>query len=152
MRVFGARRVNEYLLSVVETGTSIRIAGALQARYWAQMTLVYPSSSLGLSYERATLESRAAYEALHDVWRRWADLTLEKFVANTDVDVRRCAIWYLCLDPNQYDSAHRDLVMQAIAIASAHPDEHIRRRAKNRLVSDERFYHSAIGSMTPIRP
>jgi hypothetical protein len=126
MSVFGPRPVNEYLLSVAESGTDSRIAGALKAGYWAQWSS---------SNAEATQESRAAQEALPDAWHRWANLALETFVANTDVNVRRCAIAKIDVDAGRYDSAHRELLAQAIAIASNHPDDFIRRRVDVQLAS-----------------
>jgi hypothetical protein len=133
MRVFGARRVNEYLLRVVESGTDFQKAGALNASYWARVGLSFDGGCRDFSIEHATPESRAAYESLSDVWQRWKHLVLETFVSNPDLDVRRSAIPHIDLDETSYDWTYRPLVAQAIAIARSHPDDYIRHRLEVQL-------------------
>jgi hypothetical protein len=87
MKHFGPRRVNEYLLSIVESGTDFRRAGAVNALYWSQVALSFGilrvyDDALSLNLEQATAESRTAYMALQDVWERKKRLFLETFVAN----------------------------------------------------------------------
>jgi hypothetical protein len=126
MGSFGPRRVNEYLLSVVESGTDFRKAGAINALYWAQVPLSFPIDAPSFDIQYATRESRAAYEGLRDIWERKQRLFLETFVANSSVDVRRSTIPALDLDPQDYPESHRPLVTQAIEIARSHTDHFIR--------------------------
>jgi hypothetical protein len=129
VRVFGARRVNEYLLEVLESGDSFQKAGAVCALNWAQVSIVYeikgrPISSLTI--EDATPDSLVAYQALSDIWQWKKNLFVETFVFNTDVDVRRVLFGRLDLDDNAYEDTHKPLVRRAIEIARSHPDEYIR--------------------------
>jgi len=133
MESFGPRRVNEYLLDVVESGTDRRKAGAVNALYWAHVPLTFPGDAPSFDREHATRESRAAYEELHDIWDRTRRLLLETFVQDEDVDVRRSIIPSLDLDPRNYPEGHRVLVMQAIQIARNHSDEYIRHRVEVQL-------------------
>jgi hypothetical protein len=133
MEAFGPRRVNEYLLSVLERGTDVRKAGAARALYWAQVGLVFPGGTPSFDDELATQESRDAYALLDDVWKRKRQLLLEVFVTNSSVEVRRWVIPGLNLNPAAYPESHRPLVTQAIAIARAHDDEYIRHRVEIQL-------------------
>jgi hypothetical protein len=137
MKHFGPRRVNEYLLSVVEFGTDVRRAGAVNALYWSQVALLFRNVSLDdlppFDLEHATAESRTAYMALQDVWERKKRLFLETFVANASVEVRRSIIAALKLDPQAYPDNYRPLVAQAIAIARSHKDAYIRHRVEFQL-------------------
>jgi hypothetical protein len=130
---FGPRRVNEYLLGVVESGSDFRKAGAVNALYWAQVGLSFPGNAPSYSIENATPESRAAYEALADLWERKRRLLLETFVSNPSVDVRRSIIPSLNLDPAAYPEGHRPLVGRAIEIARGSDDEYIRHRVEVQL-------------------
>lgn len=133
MRVFGARRVNEYLLEVLELGDDFKKAGAVCALYWAHVSIVYEikgRSISSLTIEDATPDSLAAYQALSDIWHRKKNLFLETFVFNTDVDVRRVLFGRLDLDENAYEDTHKPLVRRAIEIARSHPDEYIRHQLR----------------------
>ena len=146
MERFGPRRVNEYLLSVVESGTDFRIAGAVNALYWAQVPLSFRNVALdgelpSFDIEHATPESRGAYMALQDVWARKNRLFLETFVGNPSVQVRRSIIPALNLDLQRCPESHRLLVTQAIDIARSHEDEYIRDRVEVQL-----------GDMRPLMP
>lgn len=133
MNAFGARRVNEYLLSVIESGTDFRKAGAINALYWANVPLTFPGDARSFDIQNATPDSREQYEALADVWTRKRRLLLETFVMNPNVDVRRSIIPRLSLDPLAYPESHRSLVIKVIEIARSHEDEYIRRRVENQL-------------------
>jgi len=119
MHFFGPSRVNEYLLSVVETGTDFRKAGAVSALYWAR----------GFSYEYPGSKPFAAMEMSEDDRKQRRTVLLETFVANPNLDVRRCIIPHLNLDPTHYPESHRPLVAKAIEIARASADDYIRQRA-----------------------
>jgi pimeloyl-ACP methyl ester carboxylesterase len=136
MESFGPRRVNEYLLSVVASGTDVRKAGAVNALYWAHVPLTFPGGTRSFDIEYATPASRAEYEALQDIWTRRQLLLLETFVDNTNVDVRRSIIPSLDVDPQNYPESHRPLVHQAIRIARSHDDEYIRHRIQVQLGDD----------------
>jgi hypothetical protein len=130
---FGPRRVNEYLLGVVEVGTNDRKAGAANALYWAQVGLTFVGAVPAYTPEHATPESRAVYDELADLWARKRRLLLETFVADTDLDVRRSIIAKLDLDPADYPEDLRPLVAEAVAIARGHADEYIRHRVEVQL-------------------
>jgi hypothetical protein len=133
MQAFGPRRVNEYLLAVLKSGSDFRKAGAAQALYWAQVPLVFSGDTPSFDDENATRASRRAYEMLEDVWLQKRRLLLETFVATLSVEVRRSIIPGLNLNPAAYADSHRGLVAQAIAIARAHEDEYIRHRVEIQL-------------------
>jgi hypothetical protein len=133
LSAFGPRRVNEYLLGVVESGTDFRKAGAVNALYWAQVGLSFPGSAPSFSIEYATPESRAAYEALGDLWERKRRLLLKTFVSNPNVDVRRSIIPSLKLNAADYPEDLRPLVARAIEIARGSDDEYIRHRVEVQL-------------------
>jgi len=91
---FGPRRVNEYLLNILETGPPFEQAGAINAMYWAQIPLVFLMKGIKMSLvniddaeadsefslEQATEESRTKYMELMDIWDRKRLLFLEHFV------------------------------------------------------------------------
>jgi hypothetical protein len=131
--VFGARRVNEYLLQVVETQSDFRKAGTVNALYWAAGRLSFPRDARSFTDENATAESRAAYEELADVWEWRRILFLEMFVCNANVDVRRSIIAMLNLTSEDYPEALRPLVAQAVEIAQRSEDEYIRHRVEVQL-------------------
>jgi hypothetical protein len=133
VNTFGPRRVNEYLLGVVESGTDFRKAGAVNAMYWARAALAFLPGAPSFRIEHATPESRALYESLRDVRERQRCLFLETFVANPATDVRRSIIPSLDLDPDAYPEGHRSLVAKAIDIARRHDDEYIRNRVEVQL-------------------
>jgi len=56
---FGHRRVNEYLLDVVERGDDKAIAGGVAAFYWANMKIAFAGEVPKYTLEYATPESRA---------------------------------------------------------------------------------------------
>lgn len=133
VRAFGHRRVNEYLLGVVESGSDFRKAGAVNALYWAQVPLSFPGTAPSFTIEYATPESRAAYEAVSDLRERKRRLLLETFISSPSVDVRRSVIPSLNLDPAAYPESHRPLVARAIEIARASEDGYIRHRVEVQL-------------------
>lgn len=130
---FGHRRVNEYLLDVVELGTDFRRAGAVNALYWAQVPLVYTGKPPSYSAEYATPESRAAYETLADLRKRKMQLLLKTFVSSPCVEVRRSIIPRLNLDPTNYPEGDWSLVARAIEIARSSEDKYIRHRVEVQL-------------------
>jgi hypothetical protein len=138
MRVFGPRRVNEYLLAVLESGDDFHKAGAVSALYWAAVRVSYRlmhpmTSPLQLRSEDADPESQALYDSLRDLDERKRKLFLETFVANPNLDVRRNVIASLELDESAYPDTHKHLVSRAIQIAREHPDQYIRDRVEIQL-------------------
>ena len=129
MRIFGPRRVNEYLLSVLEWGTDCKKAGAVNALYWASVALRFHGSVPSYRLEDATEESRATYESLADLWERRGTLFLKTFVLNSSLEVQRSIIGMLSFDEADYPDAVRPLVARAIQMARGHSDDYIRHRA-----------------------
>lgn len=125
---FGHRKVNEFLLGIVEHGSNIEIAGAVAALYWANMQLQFVGDVPEYTLEYATEDSRAAYLELHDVWARKRQLFFATFINNDDVDVRRQILPSLNLKIQGDDS-----VQQVIQIARQHTDDYIRHRVEVQL-------------------
>lgn len=130
---FGNRRVNEYLLDVVERGDDKAIAGGVAAFYWANMKIAFAGEVPKYTLEYATPESRARVLELKDVWDRKRETYLRVFVFNENVTVRRQVIPSLNLDEESYSLELKPLVQQAIEIARSHPDEYIRHRVEVQL-------------------
>ncbi len=133
---FGPRRVNEFLLDVLETGTPFEQAGAVNAMYWAQIPLSFKMKNVDLeadpdsqfTLEQATEESRKKVLALADIWKRKHLLLLEHFVKSKSVEVQQSIIPSLDLNVKNYPESHKSLVHEAINIAHSHPDDYIRHR------------------------
>ncbi|MFH8384494.1 hypothetical protein ACH4E7_26730 [Kitasatospora sp. NPDC018058] len=116
MIAFGQRRVRLALLGYLQTGTDPERAGAARAWYWTAL-------SVG-SGRNATADEGAI------VRDSWNEAALREFVANDDIDVRRCILPGLPLVPRAYPAELHALVETAIAIAQSHPDEYIRHRVE----------------------
>ncbi|MEH1767545.1 hypothetical protein [Nostoc sp.] len=130
---FGHRLVNQALLEFVEHGSNFEKAGAVNALYWAQVSLRFDREVPSFSKKYATPESQAAYDALADIQLRKRCLFLREFVKNSSVEVRRSIIPSLVLDPLLYPDELRHLIPEAIAIAKTHPDSYIRHRIEVQL-------------------
>jgi hypothetical protein len=130
---FGHRVVNEALLDYVENGSDFEKAGAVNALYWAGVSLCFVGDIREYTLENATPESRAAYLELKDVWLRKRCLFLREFVSNENVDVRRSIIPSLTLKEAAYPDALKPLVAQAVKIARNHDDDYIRHRVEVQL-------------------
>ena len=138
LRPFGHRRVNEYLLSVIEFGNDFQKAGAVNALVWAAVVVSYRMpdprpSPLRFTREDAVAETLAAWEAFADVREREKILLLETFVSNTNIDVRRSTLGHLDLNEDAYPDSHKPLVARAIQIARTHRDEYIQERLRFQL-------------------
>lgn len=118
----GRRRVQEALLELLSSGTDAEKAGAARAWYWTQVP-----SRFGIS----TPESQQEYDAVEDLRTRWRQTALQEFVSNEDLDVRRCILPGLTLNPAHYPAGIQDLVATAVHIARTHPDEYIRHRVEH---------------------
>ena len=134
---YGHRRVNEYLLDVVEGDNDDDIAGAVAALYWANMSLSFNADAPKFTLEHASPESREAYLALADVWGRKRTTYLRIFLQNEAVRVRQQIIPSLSLDESAYPDEMQPLVRQAIDIARAHPDDYIRHRVEVQLGNEK---------------
>ncbi|HBE68941.1 MAG TPA: hypothetical protein DDW52_12405 [Planctomycetaceae bacterium] len=131
IKTFGHRKVNEYLLDVVETSASSEVAGAVAALYWANMSISFSGEVPEYTLEYATEESRSAFLELSDVWKRKQRLFLETFLRNEDVDVRRQIIPSLKL--KNVSEPNSELAERVISIARSHSDEYIRHRVEVQL-------------------
>jgi hypothetical protein len=132
VKSFGRRRVSEYLLHVVQSGTDFQIAGAVNALYWGLF---------------AGHESADAGNSLEDLLERTRHLLLTTFVANPNIDVRRSLISHLELDANAYPLHLRGLVTEAIVLARHHHDPYIRHRVEVQLGN-----HMGLFAPLPHRP
>jgi hypothetical protein len=129
---FGRRRVKTALIEVLRTGTNAERAGAARAWYWTgvPMKVAGRDSSGAFIY---TPESMAEREAVADLEAQWQEHALREFVSNEDLDVRRCVLPGLGLNPAEHPAESRELVAQAVHIARAHPDEYIRHRVEHQV-------------------
>lgn len=127
--VFGRRRVQTALIEYVRTGTDHERAGAARAWYWAQAALRFRGGQTLVP----TPESKADSDAVADLRAVWNEATLREFVRNDDLDVRRCILPGLPLDPRHYPAGLHDLVAEAVHIARTHPDEYLRHRVEHQI-------------------
>ncbi|QDV17316.1 hypothetical protein Pan153_19510 [Gimesia panareensis] len=133
VKTFGYRKVNAFLLDVVEGDDDSEIAGAVAALYWAKMVLEFAGNDPECTLEDATLEFQKAFLELNDVWERKRNTFLSVFVNNNNVSVRQQIISVLNLDESAYPAELRPLVPRAIEIARTHADEYIRHRVEVQL-------------------
>ncbi|MEJ8668809.1 hypothetical protein WKI71_10860 [Streptomyces sp. MS1.AVA.1] len=127
--VFGRRRVQTALIEYVRTGTDYERAGAARAWYWAQAPLRFRGGRTRVP----TPESKAEFDAVGDLRAAWHEATLREFVSNDDLDVRRCILPGLPLNPRHYPADLHDLVAEAVHIARTHSDEYLRHRVEHQL-------------------
>ncbi|MGH3260510.1 MAG: hypothetical protein ACRDNS_00800 [Trebonia sp.] len=80
-----------------------------------------------------TPESLAEREAAADLVAQWQEHALREFISNEDLDVRRCILPGLGLNPARYPAGFRERVTEAVRIARAHPDEYIRHRVERQV-------------------
>jgi hypothetical protein len=113
LAAFGTRRTQEALLEVLTTGTDPERAGAARAWY------------------------RASLEPLDDLQDRWNRAALREFVANDDLDVRRCVLPGLTLDPAHYPAELHPLVDEAVHLARTHSDDYLRHRVELQVADPE---------------
>lgn len=122
---FGRRRVLLALVAYVQTGSSPDAAGAANAWYWAQVSLTYRGEST-----TPTPESAAEYERYRDLHERYHEAALRRFVADDNLDVRRCILPSLPLWPDAFPAELHDTVAEAIRIARASDDDYLRHRVE----------------------
>ncbi|WKK24068.1 hypothetical protein QZH56_36310 [Streptomyces olivoreticuli] len=129
---FGRHRVLAALIQYLCTGTNTERAGAARAWYWARASLRFRGSA---NFEKGvpTPESQAEYDAVADLSAEWSEATLREFVANDDLDVRRCILPGLSLKPESHPAELHGLVAEAVRIARTHPDEYLRHRVEHQV-------------------
>jgi hypothetical protein len=120
---YGRRRVRLALLDHLETGAAADAAGAARAWYPTLVGMRYVDGS-------PTPESVAKRDEFRDLDRRFARSGLRRFVADDDLDVRRCLLPSLPLDPGAWPADMRDLVARATEIARSSRDEYLRHRVE----------------------
>jgi hypothetical protein len=125
---FGRRRVRVALLEYLENGVAADAAGAARAWYWTLLPLSFRAGS-----RTPTPESVAEREKYRDLDRRHNEAGLRRFVADEDLDLRRCLLPGLPLRPEAYPADMRDLVTRAIEIARTSDDEYLRHRVEVQL-------------------
>lgn len=126
INAFGRRRVQMELLTFLRTGTDRERAGSARAWYWTGLPLRQQHLRVGTLAEVVGDEADKA----PDVVTAWRETSLREFVDNEDLDVRRCILPGLRLNPEAYPPELRARVDTAVAIARSHPDEYIRHRVE----------------------
>ncbi|MCR6488713.1 hypothetical protein M8542_38380 [Amycolatopsis sp. OK19-0408] len=107
---YGRDRVRLALIAILDTGSAPDAAGAARAWYWTHRA-----------------PTGAGQKALSELYRHTA---LRRFVTDDDLDLRRCILPGLPLDPEIYPAAMHDLVTQAVRIARTSPDDYLRHRVE----------------------
>jgi hypothetical protein len=115
---FGRERVQTALLGFLRGGTNPERAGAARAWYWTHAT------------ERYIDHNRAEWDGLAGLRSAWREAALREFVANEDINVRRCILPGLPLSTEPYPADLHALVAEAIRIARTHSDEYLRHRVE----------------------
>jgi hypothetical protein len=117
----GRRRVQEYLISAVASGSLLQRVCAVRAWYWSQAVLVFDSSR-ALRDRRPTAVSQATDDKVADLraWYRAACLTA--FVDCDHTPTREWLANGFILNDSFYPSNLHGKVTQARAIAEADPD------------------------------
>ncbi|NRQ37403.1 hypothetical protein HII36_37045 [Nonomuraea sp. NN258] len=131
LNAFGRRRVRSALLDYLRTGTDGERAGAARAWYWSAL----PLRRHQVRAETPNPESQAEPDDPSVLIRDWNQATLQEFVHNEHLDVRRSIIPDLPLRRSAYPPELHDLVDAAVSIARSHPDEYIRHRVEHQVRS-----------------
>ncbi|MFD3941455.1 hypothetical protein [Streptomyces sp. NPDC058579] len=126
VNAFGQGRVQSALLGYLRTGTNPQRAGAARAWYWSALPPRMP-------HVRAQNPSSVGRAEPDQVSDDWYETALREFVANEDLDVRRCLLPGLPLRKSAYPPELHDLVDAAVATARSHPDEYIRHRVEHQV-------------------
>ncbi|MEU4267947.1 hypothetical protein [Streptomyces sp. NPDC026092] len=126
LNAFGQGRVQSALLGYLRTGTNPQRAGAARAWYWSALPPRMP-------HVRAQDPGAAGRAKPDHVADDWYGTALREFVANEDLDVRRCLLPGLPLRKSAYPPELHDLVDAAVATARSHPDEYIRQRVEHQV-------------------
>ncbi len=125
---FGRRRVQVALLDYLDTDAP---AGAARAWYWASIGVRYLPGTTTM-----TPESAAEYKEVSDLRERYRLTALRRFLADDDLDLHRCILPGLTLDPQMYPSQMRDQVAQAVQIARTSNDDYLRHRVEIQVVPE----------------
>jgi hypothetical protein len=128
MAAFGRRRVMLALLDYLGNGSNPERAGAANAWYWTLPSLVYIGGS-----RTPTPESVANARQYNDLLRRWHETALRVFVADEDLDVRRCMLALIDMRVQAYPDELRETVEKAIHIARTSSDEYLRHRVEHQV-------------------
>lgn len=122
---FGRRRVQVALLDYLDTGAPADAAGAARAWYWTSVGVRYLPGTTTM-----TPESAAEFAEAGDLRERYRLTALRRFLADDDLDLRRCVLPGLTLDPQMYPSQMRDQVARAVQIARTSNDDYLRHRVE----------------------
>ncbi|MFJ7217970.1 hypothetical protein [Amycolatopsis sp. NPDC098790] len=120
LAAYGHQRVRLALIAYLDTGSAPDAAGAARAWYWTHRA--YPRGA-----DLPTTDAVTAQDAQSELYHHTA---LRRFVTDDDLDLRRCILPGLPLDPRMYPDAMHDLVTQAIRIARTSPDDYLRHRVE----------------------
>lgn len=126
---FGPCRVQSALIAYLDTGTPPDSAGAARAWYSAHPRRHLPGP------DTTTPEGIAEREGLVDLGKRYCHVALRRFVTDDDLDVRRCILPGLPLDPRRYPTEMHHLVTQAVQIARTSSDDYLRHRVEIQISS-----------------
>jgi hypothetical protein len=118
----GHRRVQEALISYVETGTDAETIGATMAMYWARPPLRYTN----WSRREPTAGSKAAHDALADLRDRCGHACLHAFVRRDSPEVRFALSLRFTLDPAAYPPELLPELRRAQRIILADPSSYER--------------------------
>jgi hypothetical protein len=77
-----------------------------------------------------TPESATEFAEASDLRERYRLTALRRFLADDDLDLRRCILPGLTLDPQMYPSQVRDQVARAVQIARTSNDDYLRHRVE----------------------
>ncbi|MCW8380593.1 hypothetical protein [Streptomyces justiciae] len=124
--LYGRRRVKAALIDVLRTGSDEERAGAARAWYWTGVSVRY----LDRENRVMTPESRAKVDSVAGLGAEWQEAALREFVANEDLDVRRCLLPGLVLNARRRPAELHGLVAEAVRIARNHPDAYLRHRVE----------------------
>jgi len=78
----------------------------------------------------STPEGAAEYQALSDLRERVRYTALRRFLTDDDLDMRRCILPGLTLNPQMCPSQMRDQVAQAVQLARTSTDDYLRHRVE----------------------
>jgi hypothetical protein len=119
MAAFGRRRVKLAILDHFENGTSADAAGAAKAWYHTHFRAYAPGYT----------GPRDDEECL-DLGERYVHAALRRFVAEDDLDMRRCILPGLPLDRSDHPAEMHGLVDDAVRIARTSDDDYLRHRVE----------------------
>ncbi|MFJ8434093.1 hypothetical protein ACIQ9P_22600 [Kitasatospora sp. NPDC094019] len=130
LNAYGYHRVRAAMLDRLRNGTDAQRAGAARAWYWTALPVGDDDGARAEDPGALSLPGATDEAALVGEWRNAA---LREFVANEDLDVRRCILPGLPLRKSKYPPELHPLVETATSIARTHPDDYIRHRVEVQL-------------------